>query len=39
MGRRQGAGTAPGYKVSDVRFSCKPGGMGQTCYMQAKLCK
>ena len=31
--------TAPGYKVSDVRSSCKPGGMGQTCYMQAKLCK
>lgn len=31
--------TAPGYKVSNVKSSCKPGGMGQTCYMQAKLCK
>jgi len=31
--------TAPGYKVSDVRQKCSPGGLGQTCYMQAKLCK
>lgn len=31
-------GTAPGYKVSGVRASCKPGGLGQTCVMQAKLC-
>ena len=31
--------TAPGYKVSDVRSSCKPGGLGQNCYMQALLCK
>ena len=31
--------SAPGYKVSDVRSSCKPGGLGQTCYMQANLCK
>ncbi len=31
-------GTAPGYKVSGVRSSCKPGGLGQNCTMQAKLC-
>lgn len=32
-------GTAPGYKVSNVKARCKPGGLGQTCTMQAKLCK
>ena len=32
-------GTAPGYKVSGVKASCKPGGLGQECVMQAKLCK
>lgn len=31
-------GTAPGYRVSGVRTSCKPGGLGQTCIMQATLC-
>ena len=31
-------GTAPGYKVSNVKFSCKPGGYGQECKAQAKLC-
>ena len=32
-------GTAPGYKVSGFRSSCKPGGLGQTCFAQARLCK
>ena len=32
-------GTAPGYKVSNVKSSCKPGGIGFECVMQAKLCK
>ena len=32
-------GSAPGYRVSGLRSSCKPGGLGQTCYMQATLCK
>jgi hypothetical protein len=31
--------TAPGYKVSNVKSSCKPGGLGQECIMQARLCK
>ncbi len=32
-------GTAPGYKVSNVKSKCKPGGLGFECVMQAKLCK
>ncbi len=32
-------GTAPGYAVSNVKSSCKPGGIGFECIMQAKLCK
>jgi hypothetical protein len=32
-------GSAPGYKVSGLRASCKPGGLGQTCVVSAKLCK
>ena len=32
-------GTAPGYKVSNVKSRCKAGGLGQECTMQAKLCK
>lgn len=31
-------GTAPGYKVTGVKSSCKPGGLGQTCVMSATLC-
>ena len=31
-------GSAPGYRVSGVRSSCKAGGLGQTCVMQATLC-
>lgn len=32
-------GSAPGYKVSGLKSSCKPGGLGQTCIVSAKLCK
>ena len=32
-------GTAPGYSVSKVSQKCGPGGLGQTCKMQATLCK
>ncbi len=32
-------GTAPGYKVSKVSSKCEAGGLGQTCKMQATLCK
>jgi hypothetical protein len=31
-------GTAPGYKVSNLKSSCSPGGLGQTCIIQATLC-
>ena len=31
MGGGMVIGTAPGYKVSGVKFACKPGGAGQEC--------
>jgi hypothetical protein len=39
MGGPQKIGTAPSYKVSKVRVSCKAGGLGQTCRAFATLCK
>lgn len=32
-------GVAPGYKVSNVKSKCGPGGIGFSCKMQATLCK
>lgn len=32
-------GTAPGYKVSQVKSKCGTGGLGFNCKVQAKLCK
>ena len=32
-------GVAPGYKVSNLKSTCKPGGIGQSCRVQATLCK
>ena len=32
-------GVAPGYKVSNVKFRCKTGGLGAECIGQATLCK
>ena len=33
-------GSAPGYKVSNLKTSCKPGGMmGTECVITARLCK
>ena len=32
-------GTAPGYKVSNLRSRCKKGGLGFECKVQATLCK
>ena len=33
-------GSAPGYKVSNVKTKCVAGGgLGRECIMQAKLCK
>jgi hypothetical protein len=31
-------GSAPGYKVSGLKSRCQPGGLGQTCLVQARLC-
>ena len=31
-------GSAPGYKVSGLTSRCSPGGLGQTCIIQATLC-
>lgn len=39
MAGGQKIGTAPGYKVSKVRVTCKAGGLGQTCRAFATLCK
>jgi hypothetical protein len=32
-------GSAPGYKVSNVKARCKKGGLGSECVVQARLCK
>jgi hypothetical protein len=32
-------GSAPGYKVSNVKSRCGAGGLGHTCKVQARLCK
>jgi len=38
MATSQKVGVAPGWKVSNMKSSCKPGGIGQTCVIQARLC-
>lgn len=39
MASSQKVGVAPGYKVSNLKSKCQPGGLGQTCRVQARLCK
>lgn len=39
MAGGQKIGTAPGYKVSKVRFRCGKGGLGSECKAFATLCK
>ena len=39
MSTSQKVGVAPGYAVKNLRSSCKPGGLGQVCIVQASLCK
>jgi len=39
MAGGQKIGTAPGYKVSKVRFKCGKGGLGSECKAFATLCK
>jgi hypothetical protein len=39
MGSGMKVGSAPGYRVSNMRSSCKPGGMlGTECVITARLC-
>ena len=39
MASKQEVGNAPGMTVSKLRATCKPGGLGQTCNVQATLCR
>ncbi len=39
MASSQKVGVAPGYTVSKLSSKCTAGGMGQTCRVQATLCK
>ncbi len=39
MAGGQKIGTAPGYKVSKVRYTCSKGGLGSECKAFATLCK
>jgi hypothetical protein len=39
MASSQKVGVAPGYQVKNVKANCKAGGLGQTCIVQATLCK
>jgi hypothetical protein len=39
MGSGAKVGSAPGYRVSNLRSSCRPGGMmGTECVITAHLC-
>jgi hypothetical protein len=39
MAQGQKYGTAPGYKVSNLKSRCTKGGLGSECVVQARLCK
>ena len=39
MASSQKVGVAPGYKVSKLSSKCQAGGIGQTCRVQATLCR
>ncbi len=39
MASKQEVGNAPGMTVKNLRTSCKPGGLGQSCIIQATLCR
>jgi hypothetical protein len=40
MASGQTVGTAPGYKVTNVKSRCSAGGfLGRECVVGAKLCK
>jgi hypothetical protein len=39
MASKQEVGNAPGMTVKNLRSSCKAGGLGQVCIVQATLCR
>ena len=39
MATSQKVGVAPGYQVSKLTSKCTAGGIGQSCRVQATLCK
>ncbi len=39
MATKQDVGVAPGMTVSKLRSTCKAGGIGQVCVVQATLCR
>jgi hypothetical protein len=39
MGSKQAVGNAPGMTVKNLKSSCKAGGLGQVCVVQATLCR
>ena len=39
MASKQEVGNAPGMTVKNLRTTCKPGGLGQSCIIQATLCR
>jgi hypothetical protein len=39
MSSKQVVGNAPGMTVKNLKSSCKAGGLGQTCVVQATLCR
>ena len=39
MGSNQKVGVAPGVQVKNLKSSCKPGGLGSVCTVQATLCR
>ncbi len=39
MSSKQEIGNAPGMAVKNLKTSCKAGGLGQVCIVQATLCR
>jgi hypothetical protein len=39
MAQGQKYGSAPGYRVSNLKARCNKGGLGSECVVQATLCK
>jgi hypothetical protein len=39
MSSKQAVGNAPGMTVKNLKSTCKAGGLGQVCVVQATLCR